>query len=362
MKKFVLKCVCLVSIFFATVCFVNYFGDPANLYHEGIIDELVSMLASGNIVSKSGDMDNRLFQKARIKSLEETPEVVILGSSHVMYPEWEFENYYIGGVSGSTLNEIIGMLGMLDYWDKTPSHVVIGIDPYILYDGFKHDCWNIQEFIDYECSLMDGNEKEAGETGVREDFLINQLPKLKELVSLAYFQSSVRAAIGKLLHGRNIQMSIAADDEMGQQLKMLPNGRCIPSIGQIQTVEQMTNIANKEIMNKNVYYMNGFVELSEEKVKLFEQMTDYLLSKGVLVDFYLPTWYPVYYEEIKTNATLKGVLQAEEYVREMAQERGITVHGSYDPDKVDIIAQDFMDDMHLKPEAAIREYNTIVAE
>ncbi len=358
MRKFIWECICITIVFFAVIALTNYFGDPANLYHEGTINELVSLLAKGNIVSKSGDMDERMFQKVRIESLQSVPETVILGSSHVVYVPWEFEAYYVGGVSGAVLNDYIGILGILDYYGKLPSTIVIGVDPYIFYDKFDEKRYqSIQKFVDLGYRILRGEEGKNDE--MDKDFIQYQLLKAKELISLSYFQNSLKLMIKNSFRQENHVLSVE-DTSIGEDLKVLPNGRYIPRLSTFCSIEENRNITRKNIDSQNIYKMNGFSDVSDEKKELFELMTEYLLSEEIKIEIYLPAWYPDYYEEFKKNDTLFGVLKAEEYIREMAAERNIPVHGSYDPDKVGVTEKDFMDDMHLTPEAAIQEYNVIL--
>lgn len=99
MKKFVLKVIFVVLIVYIPIIVINYNIDPANLYNTELIDNVVRCLLDGEIIESPGDMDEANFQKQMISSMHNKPGTVIIGSSHVMYIPWEYDDYYVAGLS-----------------------------------------------------------------------------------------------------------------------------------------------------------------------------------------------------------------------------------------------------------------------
>lgn len=358
MKYFIGKCTTFLAIFLTIIILVNYFTDPANLYHTDMVKELVDMLSTGHTVSVSGDMDERLYQELRIKTLNKKPEMVILGSSHVMMIPWKFENYYMGAVSGAVIEDIIGVLGILNVNNKMPVQVLIGVDPWIFYENCEENRYkSIQNYIDYQMRIIDSEQNVN--IPLEGPSVSSKLDKLKELYSFSYFQSSAKTILKNIAGREESNVLIESNDDIGEREKIVPNGRRIPSISRFhKTIENIAS-ARQAINNNSIYYLSGFSELSSEKVEIFENTIDYLQSQNVKVEFYLPAWFPEYYDEFKINESLSGVIKAESYIRKMAERREIIVRGSYDPSVMNISSDDFMDDLHLKPEIGLDSYNYV---
>lgn len=357
MKRFIWKCIVISVIFLTIIASTNYFVDPANIFSTKMTEQMVKELSDDKIVSILGDMDERIYQNLRIKSLEETPKIVILGSSHVMMVPWEFDDYYNAGVSGAVLEDYLGIIGILESEDKVPERMIIGVDPWIFNDGCaEHRYESIQRYVEYGKQII-GHEN-AGSVLI-EDTDGLQIGKLKELLSFSYFQSSVFSLAMIVRHHTFSRVLVESNTEYGEREKILPNGRRIPKKDRFLSKEKCETQAKQDIQVDNVYFVSGFQQLSQSKSELFIRMIDYLQDRNVSVEFYLPAWFPAYYEVFEHDRNYSGVMEAEAFIRSIADERGITVHGSYDPAVSGITEEDFMDVLHLKPEIMLQQYQFI---
>lgn len=360
MNKFIGKCVAIISIFFVAIALVNYFVDPAMIFRSDYIDKMVSELSKGNIISISReDMDERILQEKRIKSIDDMPDTVVLGSSRVMMARWEFD-CYDAGVSGAVLEDYLGIVGLLEAENKMPERIVIGVDPWVFNDGCRESRYkSIQNYVDYELKLL--ANKDPGTPPQTGSSLTSNIDKLKELVSLSYFQSSayswVKWIIRSITPGDDIV--VINNDDYGSNAKILPNGIRIPQRSRFLTADECSKKAKREIASNDVYLVSGFESLSEEKTEIFTSLIDNLLEKGISVEFYLPAWFPDYYDVFMSNDTYSGVIEAEAFLRSLAAEKGIAVHGSYDPSVTGITESDFLDDLHLLPDVVVKQFQYI---
>lgn len=361
MNKFVGRCAVFFTSFIAVIALINYLADPAMLFRSDYIEGIVCELSKGNIVSIAReDMDERLLQEKRIKSLDAVPDTVILGSSTVMMAFWDFD-CYDAGVSGAVLEDYLGIIGLLEAENKMPKQIIIGVDPWIFNASYTESRYrSIQNYMDYELQLI--NDEGPATPPQSGSPATVRLDKVKELVSLPYFQSSVFGELGKIVRGAGSGDAITVVDnaDYEDQAKILPNGIRIPQKSRFLTEDECLMVVKQKIASDDVYSLvKGYGSLSEEKIETFTSLIDNLLEKGISVVFYLPPWHPVYYELFVTSNEYKGVMEAEAFLRSMAADRSIEVHGSYDPAATGITGADFMDDQHLKPDIVMRHFRYI---
>ena len=82
---------------------------------------------------------------------------------------------------------------------------------------------------------------------------------------------------------------------------------------------------------------------------------DEMQQKGTTVSIFLPPFNNAYYDHIKTQTdNYVQILSVEPLVRQMAEERGIRVIGSYDPWSCGLTQLDFYDGLHCSSEAVER--------
>lgn len=141
----------------------------------------------------------------------------------------------------------------------------------------------------------------------------------------------------------------------------MPNGRRIFAKGDIHTVQENDNDVAATLRKGSIYQLGkGFSELQMSNLQEFESLICYLQAKGVKVEFYLHPWYPDVYDYFKNNVQFSGVIKTENYLREMANQHGIIVHGSYDPELTHSNKEDFADWFHLKANKMLDSYNIIL--
>lgn len=84
MKKVIKKLLLFSPVLFG-VAGVNYFVDPANLFHSTqYVKGITDYLLEGKNVTGIYNCDDKLLQKYFIKGLKECPDIVVLGPSTTM--------------------------------------------------------------------------------------------------------------------------------------------------------------------------------------------------------------------------------------------------------------------------------------
>lgn len=358
MKRFIIKIILFSVITFGIIVSVNYMVDPANMFHYSILDSMVDHLMKGEIIECPGNLDEGLLQEKMITSMEHKPSTVIIGSSHIMYEKWEFENYYCAGLSGAYLGDYYAIVGLLETADIHPERIVIGVDPWSFMTGAtngRHS--SITEYSRYAKELVQGNEHT--ESPMANGWTVR---KIQELFSFSYFQSSLADlrmnGIERCLHRNETEsIVICHDDEIGEVSKILPNGRRVFAKAGIGDVKTNTENAQKAIEARGIYQLgSGFREPQYENLAEFEELIQYLQKQGIEVIFYLHSWYPCVYDFFETDEDYLGIIELEQYIRNMADKNQIIVHGSYNPYEVGVTEKDFADWFHLKPESMMDCY------
>lgn len=363
MKKFIISITGFVAIMYLTIVGVNYYIDPANLFHESVIGEMVEKLSANNIIENPGDIDEGQFIERYILSLDKAPNLLILGSSRIMYLPWEEVNDdpFIGGLSGSYLGDYYGVIGVFESSVGLPENIVIGVDPWAFYtDALSGRHTSIAEYAKYEKELVD-----TGSSNIEPNVNSNAARKYRELFTFSYFQSSAKSLYTRvrtngfeaLVDTGDKTVTIAADDSIGDVSKIVPDARRVMAKEGFFTVTENDDSVNTMIAQQAIYQLgSGFSELNTSNIQEFENLITYLQGKGVNVEFYLPSWYPSLYDHFCENPNYSGIIKLEEYLRDFSEERGIIVHGSYNPYICDIHKEDYADWLHLKAEKMLYNY------
>lgn len=356
-KKFIFKICLLILIVYVPVISINYIVDPARLYHNEIVDNAVNLLLNGNVIESPGDWNEGLFQKKMISSLPEKPETVIIGSSHVMYVPWEYENYYVAGVSGAYLGDYFAIAGLLESYDKLPERIVFGVDAWAFMSSYsegRHE--GIREYARQEYDrITAGNVKKIKSNTI-------DYNNIKEMLSFSYFQSSVNVlryrGLDYYMNNLN-EVTVIGDNEASDTALILPNGRRVMNPLNYSTVE--TNRAGAQgIIYEGEEADEKLLVENEDNLEDFERLVVYLQNKGIKIEFYLPPWFPTLYQYFKSSDKYAGLVEIETSLRELGGKYNVVIHGSYNPDLCGVTEEDFADYLHLKEDKTLENYNKVL--
>lgn len=357
MRKYILKFILISLIIFVPIISCNYFIDPANRFHDDVVNKVAEYLNAGYIVEVPANLDEGLLKEKQISAMDHAPETVIIGSSHVMYIPFEYEDVYNAGMSGSYLGDYYSIVGLLRYYDKMPKRVVIGVDPWaFLRDATDGRQTSLNEYAAY---LINGLHDEASfnNKNIKGAIIYS---KLKELYSLGYFRDSKKSLEDKGIRKGADPVNVAADSNIGEKQKITPEGRYIPYSKDFHTNSDIDNEVTEQIQSGVIYQLGkGFTDIPSDRWDDFEQLIKYLLDNGVEVHFYLPAWHPIVYEFFILHDDFSGVVKLEDDVRKLGAKYNILVHGSYNPVYNNFCTEDFMDWLHLKPNIMYADYQNI---
>lgn len=360
MKKFVLKSILLIILVFGPVIAINLIVDPAHLFNTQLVDDAADALSAGKIIESPGDFDEGLLLEKVLDGLNEKPDTIIVGSSHIMYTPWAFDNYYVAGLSGAYVGDYFAVCGLLDSKDMLPKKLVFGIDPWAFdsaYDKGRHSY--LSPMASYEYNVIHTNTNKTSKLN------FDGLKKYKEVYSFSYFQSSVKNLKGRGFNyyfGKSAgEIRTVSDPSSNGEALIFPNGSRQMPASAFESVESINNAAISAVESGKVYQLKPNFDPSKSvNYGDFLDLLKSLMDRGIDVEIYLASWHPVLYDYFDNAKDYHGVVLLEEALREFARENGIVLHGSYNPNLCNVTAQDFSDWLHLKPEKMLENYNVIL--
>ena len=153
----------------------------------------------------------------------------------------------------------------------------------------------------------------------------------------------------KILSGIGNRHPTSTDQISGEDAIDLQDGRRSWSrLYREKTAEDVKSGISESVSKKDNWKINP------DKITLFKSFTEYLSGQHVRVIIFLAPWHPETYQKFKTEPGNRMVLELEDYIRKYAEEKNITVIGSYDPTRYNLTSSDFYDATHPKPDAVSR--------
>lgn len=360
MRNFIFKCGVFFLSVYTVIVSLNYRIDPANLFHVSIVEKMVPLLNAGKTIESPGNLDEGLFELGMIKHMQWEPGTVVIGSSHIMYEPWPFEDCFVAGLSGAYLGDYYAVVGMLEEYKRLPQHIVIGADPWAFMTGAESG--RHKSIREYSLRALDRVDGKKSDVAVSNQSILD---KYKELISFAYFQASYKKmrsdGLKKSLMEDDREIIVAENNEIGDKQKIMPNGRYIFSKNGLKYVQENDNLADAAVRNQQIYQLGpGFSELQTDNLAQFEKLIIYLQKKEVKIDFYLHPWYPSVYKHFCENEKYSGVLKTEDYLRDLGKKYNIVVHGSFSSELTGMKEEDFADWFHLKADKMMECYNIVL--
>jgi hypothetical protein len=338
-----------VLLILCIVASISYIGDPGGVFQSDngkYENKMVDILLSGHNVTFKENIDWGRFQSAFIARDPAIRDTIVLGSSRVMVinnamldslPIPKDRNFLNSWVADAKLGDEIAVVMNYAQKSEIPKTIIIGLDPPSFdREGLVFPSQDLQynrglEKIGYSPGIWDGLA-----------FMDN---KCFELISY----SNLIAAIQKIRSGEIGVNLTQTDDLMGEDWVNSWDGtRAFPQIRRERTTEEVEKEARAFIA------ANGTWKMKPKQVAIFEGFTGYLLQHHVSVILFLPPWHPIIYEKFKKDPGYSMVLESENYIRKYAEDKHITVIGSYDPGRYNFTSADFYDATHLKPDAVAR--------
>lgn len=352
MKKFIVKVLSVVIPIGVLVILVNIIVDPAALFlRHKQIEEVCRLMKEGKIVAGSLNLSERDIQREFIKEYGRVPDAAAVGSSRIMSLDAGRAEEYFGygefvnnGMSGSGIPDVYGIFGCWEQsYGELPKNIILCVDPWFFNANNGEERYKT---LEEEIAVF--SDRVQGKEHTEPMFMGVDFSRVKESISLSYFQSSLQELWNKKGLQQEKIYTVTEEEDTADSIRR-PDGSIRHSLDSLQTEEdEVTKLVTKDIAADQIYQVGNYEKLDNDLQKMFEDMIEYLQDNGCDVAFYLAPFHPMYYQYFKENKAYAAVLQSEEYLLDYAEENGIIVYGSYDPEILDIDAEDFFDGIHLK--------------
>ncbi len=357
MKKFILKSLLLLPIGMVVVS-INLMINPAHLtsskdgfaYERGI----AQLLLNGNNVINIDNFDARLVEKFYVQGLNESRDVIAIGSSRSMAINQDIfkgKTFFNHSVPGATLEDFLSIYYLYYSNGFKPKAVVLGVDPGVFNKNNHQALWRS---LEVEYAQM---RKVVGKASLKVDYKINEwvAPRYMELISLSYFQQSWRRWRDQkgLIVGKKHEKSqyMAVDSCFNEGPTYCSDGsRISDRLTREMPIEQVYSKASSFSSSENKFGLESYA-VDREKMALFSDFIAWLRGQDVRVVVFLGPYHPATYKLLTETLPFGIINDVEKQLREAADKTGAQVVGSYNPHNLPVDEHDFQDGAHLKVSA-----------
>lgn len=351
MKKFLKKLSLYLLIPLLIIC-VNYFSDPANLYHEEYELSIADKLLKGYNVTNVYNHNERLLQKKIIQNNPVCPDAIVLGSSRGMILNKfisQSPSFFNHSMSGSVLEDYIAIYELYEQRGCPLKLVIISLDPWVLNDNNGETRWKSLQ-SEYNSFLEKLYKKHSTNTILN----FGSYENYSQLLSFSYFKNSVYY-LTKGIGRENAKATNVADN---YGLTRLPDGS-ISWSAQFRDAPQtvVDRRANDVLATDPVEYLGKFDHLSDHYKRLLVDFVTHLQRKHIKVEFLLTPFHPVVYSSFAVKKDYRNVLASERFFKSIAKKKGMEVYGSFDPAEVNLNNSDFYDGFHCNMNALTKIIN-----
>ncbi len=351
MKKW-LKAALFLLPLLLFIGWVNWYVDSYALLRV-TYDEIAAQMAAGKNVEglEDSDYNDRNLLAARLKGMEEAPQVMVLGSSRVYtfdHTMFGTDSFYNAGLSEATIYDLLAVTGILAAEGKLPKTMVVGVDAFLFNKSHDNEKWKeLESYANYMSLALDRKlspelanpHKDTGR-------------EFSKALSLDYFRYNVTL----LPDRKRFDVNYTDEWETEKYLKHYDGSvsyqRKLREVNPAD-VEEMTRQAMEEHV---VYRMTDYTEIDKWHFQRLSGLIDYLLDAGVEVILYLPPYSPMMYNYIESEEAFQITLEVEEEVKNLAARKGLTLCGSYDPAGCGLEMTDLYDVYHVKTEKTADTY------
>ncbi len=333
---------------------MNMVFDPAGIYR--VSSNSSKEYANKLIQSPHGLFFNFDFWNERLVKYELARSVgnadcVVVGSSRAMQVSSFRKKRTLGeicekitnlAVSGALFEDQIALSFAAVNSSRKPKTIIFGVDPWIFHIG-KGIAWRDAYPDVYMAALQELKWADARPTNPP-----GSPNKLLNLLNIEYTARSVNKAIMLATRGAtSIKEAPYFDEKVGLvEPVLLPDGSLIYSAKILADSKKPVPLTWQGYLTEGTPY-------DQRAVDLYRRYMLLLIDKGITPVFLLTPYHPNAWADKKSNTTL--TLQAvEPVVRQLANQLGVAVLGSYDPEVIGCKQSEFMDFMHATPDCLAR--------
>ena len=366
--------VVLVLALLIAVPIVNITVDPSGIFNTGRdsapeIKAAQIMLAGSNVTGLKSSFNDRLLRREYIAGMAQSADVVVSGSSRSEPITAEMAGLDDGtfmniSVSGCELWDTIGLLGLMSERGMLPKTLVISLEPWMINDAYSLGRYKGKVSDGVYYYLTEHMGRTADESLLELDALCDaqstdggffSLPAetQREALSIAYFQGSLKyVARGDWA---KYHTAYATELDEGDTAIMRADGSyCYPAEYRSADTETVTERA-REAVKEGVL---GLEKLSDsfygEGYALLCELLAALANDGVEVKLLMLPYSPEAYENSSAASTggdrTEAFAEAERIFTELADEFGLDIVGSFNPDTFGYDMSAFYDAYHIREE------------
>lgn len=304
--------------------------------------EMAKLALKGNIVAQPENYNERVYQLCIVLNMKTIPETVVIGSSRGMYLGTEitgYQNLYNNCVSGACMEDYYALLGL--YYKKfrsLPKRVIIETSPWVVYRDNPEGRWLENEAYmksaSYFYDMVNGTTLSVSESVETEN----------PYISMPYF----RYNIGKFKeNGWKIPKEDAKISTDATEAADYPDGT-IRYKAELER-ESEKRLSGVLATNGACTYQNSHLmtEVDMEKAQSYVALIDFLQNNGIEVIIYLSPFSVKQCKYALDDELNPGYSIAEQYFKDVANNKGIKIYGSYDARDLDLTDNRFIDFMHL---------------
>ncbi len=370
-----------VKVFMLTVpvlvliVYINYTVDPSSLYKLSREDSdeitAVDIMMTGQNATNIGSCNERLVRREYLNRMTQPAQSIALGSSRGaivdsdMLGEQSFFNF---SVVGATIEDFIGYYGLLHQNDLLPNKVYFVVDPWILndnYNGNGQDRYKEAVGDGYYYYMTEVLNKEVdpkvAEIGAlykpfseqKQSILSLGKDKLLNLFSITYFQGSLYSVLNDKEAQLNAIYTVEPTDNKFEYSDIIRfDGSYSYPEGYREVTTNEKTVRAMASLPESVLGLEDFDEINGENNKLLREFVGSIRDSGVEVEFLLLPISTVIYEHMEQNYDrYHNFFLSEETIRDIANEYGCSVVGSYNPYEFGFDMSSFYDGYHPTSES-----------
>lgn len=344
MRKLFIKLSLIIVPVALMVCLTNWRIDPANRFTgRQFTVGIAEILSKGHNVGNLSNYNERLLQEEMVKRLKSSPDIVVIGSSRIMEigtPLFPGRSVLNCGVSHANMDDLLGVIGLLDSLGRLPKTLVIGVDPYLLGAGGTEEWKNLYAYREHLIRTLDpAGQLPDQQTG---NYAIE---RLQSIFSLDYFKSSMEFILKhKSKQYRDVDSAEPGQGRYHDGTVSYPDSYKYPD--SVKVAEDAKNTGLEQIVQP----------MDSIRAKRLEEVIHFLKAKGIAIKFIQIPFHPDFYASIRVHQPY--VFQDfTRYYQNLGAKEAIPVTGSFDADSLEIPRSMFYDMYHCNKEAISKIIN-----
>lgn len=364
-RQFVQRFLAAILVLTLLVAAYNIVGNSTWIEDRRIARQAASWIAQGNAVAFArNDLADRDFHAAYIAERATAPDIVVLGSSRGLQIGAELfggASFFNHGVWTATLYDHLAIYGQYEGAGKKPRQVVIQADPWLFNGDIETlrwipSGWGYLAYLptlsdDAPLSTLLGSALNVSAAVVKN--------RSKTYVEIFSWRNAKKAWRNR--HAADAKASGAWILQAGQSsehLVKLPDGTIrYPRKLLEKSIEQREQEAREQGERSPFYGFRNFSRIDPASREIFESFLAHLEKSGVEAVLVLSPYNPLTYEIASRRPENAMLVEVETYLRRLAEARGLRLLGSYDPQRIGCLKEEFADFMHPLPACIKKLWN-----